>query len=249
MYAPHLGRFLQTDPVGYNDHINPYIYCGNNPIINFDPSGKWLETLWDAANVVTGAVSLVSNVRQGKWGWAALDAVGLVADVVATAVPFLPGGVSAGIKAARAGNKVMDAVNVGADVAKIAKKTNKAAKVVDNTSDAMTYGRKVHNAVGDTVGKLKGFDANFVTGSNKAFGIQADFSNKAMGVWADVTTPGSWGTHVRKYSGTFGEGIPILYQRGQGVVDMARLRSGAGFTLTAAQYWEGCDQWSGGGLK
>ncbi|MFB0554819.1 MAG: RHS repeat-associated core domain-containing protein [Phycisphaerae bacterium] len=36
-YKPHIGRFMQTDPVG--DGMNWYGYCGNNPLIMVDPSG------------------------------------------------------------------------------------------------------------------------------------------------------------------------------------------------------------------
>jgi len=39
-YSPDLGRFLQTDPVGYGDGINWYLYCGNNPLNLLDPSGS-----------------------------------------------------------------------------------------------------------------------------------------------------------------------------------------------------------------
>ena len=46
MYSAELGRFLQTDPIGYRDEFNElniYKYCRNNPFNMIDPIGLWPE--------------------------------------------------------------------------------------------------------------------------------------------------------------------------------------------------------------
>ena len=45
-YNPVIGRFLQEDNV-YEDGLNLYVYCRNNPVRYVDPSGHGIESLAD----------------------------------------------------------------------------------------------------------------------------------------------------------------------------------------------------------
>ena len=195
-------------------NLGLYTYTANNPVNLIDPDGEAFETGWDILNISLGVASLGSNIHEGNWGWAALGAVGLAYDSVATAIPFLPSGASAGLKAYRAGNTVKNSIKTGSDVAKTMKPADKVSKNANMVVHAGAEGTRIHQKTSKVVNsKLSDISNNYLPGANKSTGIQPDLSwskNGDSGVWADLTTPGQWKAHEKKYNSGFGEGKSYL---------------------------------------
>ncbi|WP_404340030.1 RHS repeat-associated core domain-containing protein [Pseudoalteromonas mariniglutinosa] len=126
IYLPKLGRFLQTDPVGYEDQMNLYAYVGNDPVNMVDSTGKVAESLWDAASLSAGLVSFGKNLYAGNWSAAGIDALGVVADGAALAIPFVPGGASIAINASRGAESAINGVKLEKQLASEAQLTELA---------------------------------------------------------------------------------------------------------------------------
>ena len=130
-----MGRFTSADAPLVDQHVsdpqswNLYPYVRNNPLRYVDPDGNAVETLWDIANLGIGAYSMADNLVKGDIEAAIWDAGGLAVDLVATVIPFVPGGAGTAIKVARAATKAEKAATAAKAVRKVdkAKDAGKAA--------------------------------------------------------------------------------------------------------------------------
>jgi len=65
IYSPTLGRFTQTDPIGFDGGMNIYAYVGNDPVNLTDPSGLqqdiWVTASWTRYLQQQFALTLLRN--------------------------------------------------------------------------------------------------------------------------------------------------------------------------------------------
>ncbi len=147
-YHPEDGRFLTEDT--YRGEVNEpdtqhlYVYCANNPVNYVDPSGHWMETALDIANLGYSIAKFIKTPSWSNFGY-------LLWDVGATVIPFAPGSY---VK--RGGKIILKVANKTSDFKKGKKcltvgKYKALAKSIKNRKKS---GIEIHHIIEKRFGKL-----------------------------------------------------------------------------------------------
>ena len=156
-YDPELGRFISQDDVSYLapdsiNGLNLYAYCGNNPVMNVDPTGQFWDIVFDIFFLVWDVYNLCTNNGWKSWeNWAALGV-----DILFAVVPFVPGGGGQVIKSVKNLNKLRATGKitvVGQTMSRV-KKVGKLLHASDNLYDGFNSYNKIAD-LGSVIYKSK----------------------------------------------------------------------------------------------
>ena len=131
-YCPEWRRFISPDDTSYLDTknvngLNLYAYCNNDPVNYADPSGHWIETVFDLFSLGISVVEVVINpVDPLAWAGLAGDALDLI--------PFVTG-LGETIKGVRVVAKGADAADDAMDTIRFMKAVDRAEDFADNSLD------------------------------------------------------------------------------------------------------------------
>ncbi len=125
---------------GNPQSLNRYAYVTNNPLRYTDPSGHWLETAWDIANIGWDIYEVYRDPGNA-WNW-----VALAMDVGAAVLPAVPAGVGLvvrGGKAAKAAVEVASHADGVVDAAHALSHADEAADIARTATNLAEHAIEV----------------------------------------------------------------------------------------------------------
>jgi RHS repeat-associated protein len=147
-YDSALGMFISPDSIvpspGDPQSLNRYAHVRNNPLRYTDPTGHWVETAWDIANIAWDTAEVAAAPTP-------LNIGALVVDVAATVLPGVPGGAGLLARGGKATARVVSRADEAMDATKIG--TIVVEQVVERS--AKQTGRQVSQEVVEQAIKSK----------------------------------------------------------------------------------------------
>ncbi len=131
-YYPAILGFTKPDPRCEDfNHLSPYLFCGNDPVNNVDPTGEIFETIWDIGNVIYDVGAAAYNHITGNHDKAIGNWVDAGVDAAAMIIPGVPAGAS---KLFSTGTKAIKNIEKSSGIKNTAELASDIGKHTLNTS-------------------------------------------------------------------------------------------------------------------
>ncbi|MDE6480872.1 MAG: hypothetical protein K2L45_11465 [Muribaculaceae bacterium] len=146
-YYSAVPGFTSIDPFCEDTQwLSPYLFCGNDPVNNTDPTGAILETVWDVGNVLYDVGEAAYNHMTGNHDKAKQNWIDAGLDIGAMLIPGIPAGASKVGKAVKAAVGKADKVT---DVVSDGKKASKGMKNAERVAEGKEFGKSSAKSITD----------------------------------------------------------------------------------------------------